>query len=150
MPVIDTEGKWKYNSNPFATSALEGVAWSALWPGLLPPEKDSVSILQDAGWSLGPFARKNLSQQDSIPDRPAHSESLYGMCFPGRKVMYIKFKSQWHIEYFRTYFDSLLSTALKISNVLKNIIEPWDMCRLYFETRILSIKLPNLTKRWTE
>jgi hypothetical protein len=30
MPVIDTEGKWKYNFNPFATSALEGFAWSAL------------------------------------------------------------------------------------------------------------------------
>ena len=58
MPVIDTEGKWKYNSNPFATSALEGVAWSALQPGLFTPEKDSASILQDAGWSLGPSARK--------------------------------------------------------------------------------------------
>jgi len=58
MPVIDTEGKWKYNTNPFATSALVGVAWSALWSGLFTAEKDSESILQDAGCSLGLSARK--------------------------------------------------------------------------------------------
>ena len=118
MPVIDTEGKWKYKSNPFATSVLEGVASSALWHDLFIPEKDSEFILQDAGWSLGPTARKNWHQRDSILDRPARNESLYGICYPGRKVLYMKFKSQWHTEYLWTLFDTLLGTAIKITNVL--------------------------------
>jgi hypothetical protein len=113
MPVIDTEGKWKYNSNSFVTSALEGVAWSALRPGPFTLETDSVSILQDAWWSLGPSARKNWSQRDSIPDRPTRSEPLRGICYLGLKERSSVYEIQEPVEteYFWTYVDSALSNA---------------------------------------
>jgi hypothetical protein len=95
--------------------------------------QDSVSILQDAWWSLGPSARRNLPHRDSIPDRPARRESLYGICYLGlkeRRSVY-KIHEPMETEYFWTYVDSTLSAALKIPNVLDNDVEPWDMCRLY-------------------
>ena len=48
--------------------------WSAARPGrTLPPGKDTVSILQEAGWAPGPVWRgeKTRPHWDSIPDRPA-------------------------------------------------------------------------------
>ena len=37
------------------TTALEGGEWSAARPGrTLPPGKDPVPIVQEAGWALGP------------------------------------------------------------------------------------------------
>jgi len=40
------------------TAALEGGDWSAARPGrTLPPEKNPVSILQEAGWAPGPVWR---------------------------------------------------------------------------------------------
>ena len=43
------------------------------------PGKDPVPILQDAGWAPGPVWTGGISRphQDSILDRPAHSQSLY-------------------------------------------------------------------------
>ena len=62
------------------TAALEGGEWSAARPGrTLPPGEDPVPILQEAGWAPGPVwtGGKSLSHRDSIPDRPARSQSLY-------------------------------------------------------------------------
>jgi len=59
---------------------LEGGEWSAARPGrTLPPGKDPVPILQEAGWAPGPVwtGGKSRPHQDSIPDRPARSQSLY-------------------------------------------------------------------------
>jgi len=49
------------------------------------PEKDPVPILQEAGWSLVPVWRggKPRPHRDSIPDRPARSQSLYRLSYPG-------------------------------------------------------------------
>jgi len=43
------------------------------------PGKDPVPILQEAGWALGSVWKggKSLPHRDSIPDRPARSQSLY-------------------------------------------------------------------------
>jgi len=43
------------------------------------PEKDPVPILQEAGWAPGPVSTggKSRPHRDSIPDRPARSQSLY-------------------------------------------------------------------------
>ena len=75
------------------TAALEGREWSAARSGrTLPPGKDPVPILQEAGWAPGPVwtGGKSRPHRDSIPDRPARSsvatttelpspqESLYG------------------------------------------------------------------------
>jgi len=42
--------------------------------------KDPVSVLQEAGWTTWPvwLGGKSRPHRDSIPDRPARSQSLYG------------------------------------------------------------------------
>ena len=48
------------------------------------PGKDSVPILQEAGWALGPVwtGGKSRPHPDSIPGRPARSQSLYRLSYP--------------------------------------------------------------------
>ena len=60
------------------TAAVEGGEWSAARPGrTLPPGKDPVPFLQEAGWAPEPVWRGGKSRPDrkSIPDRPASSQS---------------------------------------------------------------------------
>ena len=66
------------------TAALEGGEWSAARLGrTLPPGKDPVPILQEAGWTPGPVGMggKSRPHRDSIPDRPARSQSLYRLSY---------------------------------------------------------------------
>ena len=56
----------------FHDAALEGGEWSAARPDcILPPGKDPVPILQEAGWARGPVWTDGKSRPhlDSIPDR---------------------------------------------------------------------------------
>ena len=48
------------------------------------PGKDSVPILQEAGWAPGPVwtGGKSRPHLDSIPDLPARSQSLYRLSYP--------------------------------------------------------------------
>jgi hypothetical protein len=67
------------------TAALEGCEWSAARPGrTLPPGKDPVPILQEAGWAPGPVwtGGKSRPHRESIPYRPARSQSLYRLSCP--------------------------------------------------------------------
>ena len=55
-------------------------------PTALPPGKDPVPILQEAGWASGPgwTGAENLAPTGiRSPDRPAHSKSLYRLTYPG-------------------------------------------------------------------
>ena len=54
------------------------------------PGKDPVPILQEAGWVPGPVRTggKSRPHRDSIPDRPAHSQSLYRL---GYRAHYYKY-----------------------------------------------------------
>ena len=54
------------------------VVSSTPWPHFT-PGKDPVSILQEAGWALGPLwtGEKSRPHRDSIADRPARSQTLY-------------------------------------------------------------------------
>jgi len=47
------------------------------------PAKDPVPIVQQAGWAPGPVwtGGKSRSHRDSIPDRPAPSQSLYRLSY---------------------------------------------------------------------
>ena len=66
------------------TAALEGGEWSAARPGrTLPPGKNPVPILQEAGWAPGRAwtGGKSRPHRDSIPDRPARSQSLYRLSY---------------------------------------------------------------------
>ena len=55
------------------------------------PGKDPVPILQEAGWAPGPAwtGGKSLPHRDSIPDRPARSQSLYRLIYPVHRMIYI-------------------------------------------------------------
>jgi len=62
------------------TTALEGGEWSAAHPGCtLPPGKDPVPILQEAGWAPGLVwtGGKSHPHRDSILAHPALSQLLY-------------------------------------------------------------------------
>jgi hypothetical protein len=68
------------------TSTLAVGEWSAARPG---PHythgKDPVPIVQEAGWASEPVwtGAENLApHRDSIPDRPARSQSLYRLSCP--------------------------------------------------------------------
>ena len=68
------------------TVALEGGEWSAARPGrTLPPVKDPVTIVQEAGWAPGPvwMGGKSRPHRDSIPDRPARSSVAIPTELPG-------------------------------------------------------------------
>ena len=48
------------------------------------PGKDPVPIVQEVGWGPGPVwtGGKSRPHRDSIPDRPARSQSLYRLSYP--------------------------------------------------------------------
>jgi len=58
------------------------------------PGKDSVPILQEAGWAPGPVwtGGKSCPHRDSIPDRPARSLSLYRMSYRAHTLLTYRLK----------------------------------------------------------
>ena len=62
---------------------------STPWPHFT-PGKEPVTILQDAGWALGSVwtGGKSRPNRDSIPDRPALSQSLYWLSYPATSSWY--------------------------------------------------------------
>ena len=58
------------------------------------PGKDQVPILQEAGWAPGPVwtGGKSRPHRDSIPDRPARSQSLYRLSNPAHNSTSIHIK----------------------------------------------------------
>jgi len=61
----------------------EGVSGQQHAPAALTPGKDPVPVLQEAGWAPGPVwtGGKSHPHLDSIPDRPACSQSLYRLSY---------------------------------------------------------------------
>jgi len=59
------------------------------------PRKDPISILQEAGWASGPVwtGGKSRPHRDSIPDRPARSQSLYRLSYPAHNFFTCNGKS---------------------------------------------------------
>ena len=55
------------------------------------PGKDTVPILQKAGWAPGPVwtDRKSRSHRDSIPDRSIRCQSLYRLSYPAHNFIYL-------------------------------------------------------------
>ena len=67
--------RWGVGGQPHATAASTS-------------RKDAVPILQAPGWSPGPVWTVGISRphQDSIPDRPTRSQSLYRLCYPAELI----------------------------------------------------------------
>jgi hypothetical protein len=63
------------------------VVSSTTWPQFT-PGKDPVPILQEAGWAPGAVwtGGKSRPHRDSIPNRPASSQSLYRLNYPAQYV----------------------------------------------------------------
>ena len=75
-----------YNSTLYFTSALDGGVWSTPCPSHFTPRKDPVPIVQEAGWDRGSVwtvAENLATTRIRSPDRPARSESLYRLRYPG-------------------------------------------------------------------
>ena len=72
----------------------EWVVSSTPWPHFT-PGKVPVPILQEAGWVLGPVwtGGKSRPHRDSIPDRPACSQSLYRLSYRAYNEIYLPCKS---------------------------------------------------------
>ena len=63
-----------------------GVSGHRHAPAAFTPGKDPVPIVQEAGWAPGPvwIGAKNLTPTGiRSPDRPARSELLYRLRYPG-------------------------------------------------------------------
>jgi hypothetical protein len=78
--VTGTEGPYS-----LVTSALEGGGWSSRL-GQFTPGKDPVPIVQEAGWASGPVwtcAKNRIPTGIRSPARPARSQSLYRLSYPG-------------------------------------------------------------------
>jgi hypothetical protein len=82
-PKTDHEGQKGNRGIALAiplTTALDVSGWLMPRPDRFTPDKDPISILQEAGWAPGPAWRgtKYLAPTGiRSPDRPARSESLY-------------------------------------------------------------------------
>ena len=104
---------YKNSDYPFAIISVKKIKWSRYRPGVIQrvgrgiaqlfydhgtrmgwmvistprshftPGKDSVLILQEAGWSAGLVwtGGKSRPHWDSIPDRPARSQSVYRLSY---------------------------------------------------------------------
>jgi len=100
------------SSTLFLTSALEGGEGSASRPGrTLPPGKDPVPIVQEAGWSSGPLwtGEENLAPTGiRSPDRPARKQSIYRLSYRGpciwafinlsKQITYLQSGNKTHIQ----------------------------------------------------
>jgi len=55
------------------------------------PGKDTIPILQEAGWAPGPVwtGGQFRPHRDSIPDRPARNQSLYRLSYPAHRYVYV-------------------------------------------------------------
>ena len=69
------------------TAALEGESGQQHTPAALYPGKDPVTIVQKVGCAAGLVwtGGKSRPHRDSIPDRPARSQSLYRLSYPGHR-----------------------------------------------------------------
>ena len=87
---------------------------SAPRPGRLHPRKDPVPTVQEAGWASGPVwtGGKSRPHRDSIPNRPAHTQSLY-----------------WAT---RPIVDKSTLTKLRPSHIVSTA---WSMCFLCSQLR---------------
>jgi len=77
------------------------------------PRKDPVPILQKAGWAPGPVwsGGKSRPHRDSIPDRPARSQSLNRLSYPATNT------------HTRTHIHTHTHTHTHITDCIETIYE---------------------------
>ena len=77
-----------------------GVGGQTHAPAASTPGNDPVPIVQETGWASGPVWTRGKSRphRDSIPDRPARSQSLYRLSYPGLYFNDFKIRQQLLIK----------------------------------------------------
>jgi len=61
------EGEWRYSSTLVLTSALDGVGGQGHDPAALPPGKEPIPVVQEAGGAPGLVRKISSPYRDSIP-----------------------------------------------------------------------------------
>jgi hypothetical protein len=82
-------GGYRYSCTLSLTSALDGVGGQRQAPAALPPEKTRYPLHRRLGESHGWSEQvRNISPHTGIrsPDRPADSESIYRLSYPGPRT----------------------------------------------------------------
>ena len=83
------------------------------------PWKDPVPILQEAGWAPGPVwtGGKSRPHRDSIPDRPARSQSLYRLSYPAHTHIHTHTHTYIYTVYITWEYNGFcICSELKISS----------------------------------
>ena len=99
-----------------STSALDRGGWSTPHPVRFTPGKDPVPTVQEAGWGapgqVWTGAENLASNRIRSPDRPAHSESLYRLSYPGQR---------WYTNCFEIiiFHNSSFKMLIALTNLLQ-------------------------------
>jgi len=91
------------------------------------PGKDPVPILQEAGWAPGPVRTggKSRPHRDSIPDRPARSQSLYRLSYSDHIVRCSCYIFQINRDV-NSKWQFLDCATIALSDIL--FISPYSIC----------------------
>ena len=83
--------------------------------------KDPVPIVQEAGWAPGPVWRggKSRPHRDSIPDRPACSQSLYRLSYRAHQLLFKTQKYADGVEYYKQFCPSCLCQCLFAFTIIR-------------------------------
>jgi len=95
------------------------------------PGKDPVPIVQEAGWAPGPvwLGGKSRPHWDSIPDHPAHNQSLYRLSYP----------THWFFNI--TALKSAASSALLVSISMSLLFNETIQEFLIFQYDLIQVRL---------
>jgi len=94
------------------------------------PGKDLVPILQEAGWASGPVCtgRKSRPHRDSIPDRPARSQSLHNEVQLFSHIVHLRKQtaSKYNAETLDERQKTTLLTAVNGSRHGRTDVRRWE------------------------
>jgi hypothetical protein len=99
------------------------MGWLAPRPRRFTPERDPIPIVQEVGWAPGPVwtAAENLAPtRIRSPDRPARSESLYRLRYPGPQLLVVK-PQKLNINLFETLCLSFSVQHFTLSNAPRTL-----------------------------
>jgi len=91
------------------------------------PGKDHIPILQETGWAPGPVwtGGKSRPLRDSIPDRPARSQSLYRLSYPAHVDSNVSINFKRYLLHPRScYINKVLKYFLPGSQ-----LDSWRPCK---------------------
>ena len=117
------------------TAALEGGERVSITPRPhFTPRKDPVPILQEAGWAPGPVwtGGKSRPHEDSIPDRPARSQSLYRLSYRAQWMpTYIIKRTRWFLLRMRNVSDKSCGQNQNTNLISHNPFSPLKNHAIY-------------------